>query len=121
MAYYVDGFVLTVPKKNLPAYKKLARLAAKVWIEHGALEYCECLGDDMEVPVGIPFGKLVKAKPSEVVVFSWIVYENKAHRNRVGKLVMADPRLQEQCDPKNMPFDITKMAWGGFKTMVDLS
>lgn len=120
MPRYVDGFVLTLPKKNLPAYKKLAKLAAKVFIEHGALDYCECVGDDHNVPVGLPFPKLTKCKPSEVVVFSWIVYENKASRTRVGKKVMSDPRMLDQCDPKKMPFDIKKMAWGGFRTLVAL-
>ncbi|MCA9292243.1 MAG: DUF1428 domain-containing protein [Phycisphaerales bacterium] len=119
MAYYVDGFVLAVAKKNLPAYKKIAKQAAKVFIEHGAIEYCECLQDDLDVSFGLPFPKLMKTKADEVIIFSWIVYETKAHRNRVGKLVMKDPRMAAMCDPNNMPFDMKRMAWGGFKTIVE--
>ena len=119
MPYYVDGFVLTVPEKNLPAYKKLARLASKVFVEHGALEYCECVQDELEVPVGISFPELLKPKRGEVVVFAWIVYENKTQRNRTSKLVMEDPRMAQMCDDKKMPFDIKRMSWGGFKMMVE--
>ncbi len=116
---YVDGFVLVIPKKNMPVYKRMAKAASKVWHEHGALEYRECVGDDMKVKMGLPFPKLAKAKPSETVVFSWIVYKSKADRNRVNKLVMKDPRLAEMCDPKNMPFDLKRMSYGGFKVMVE--
>lgn len=116
---YVDGFVLVVPTKNIKAYKKLAAVGAKVWKEHGALEYRECVGDDMNVPFGLKFPKLAKAKAGETVVFSWILYKSKADRNRINAKVMKDPRLAASCDPKNMPFDVKKMSWGGFKVLVE--
>ncbi|MBX3407205.1 MAG: DUF1428 domain-containing protein [Phycisphaeraceae bacterium] len=115
---YVDGFLLVVPTKNIKAYKKLATLGAKVWKDHGALEYRECVGDDMKVPFGLQFPKLTKAKAGETVVFSWIVYKSKADRNRVNAKVMKDPRMAAACDPGNMPFDVKKMSWGGFKVLV---
>ncbi|MFM9956903.1 MAG: DUF1428 domain-containing protein [Phycisphaerales bacterium] len=118
---YADGFVLSIKKKNLAAYKKLAGVASKVWIEHGALQYCECVGDDLAPKMPVPFfafPKMAKCGKDEVVVFSWILYKNKAQRDRVNKKVMADKRLTEACDPKNAPFDMKKMAYGGFKTMV---
>lgn len=117
MAKYVDGFVLAVPKKNIEAYKKLARLASKVWLEHGALEYRECVGEDMKTPFGVPFPKLAKAKKNETIVFAWIVYKSRKHRDAVNKKVMTDPRLK--CDMDNMPFDHTRMSWGGFEVMVE--
>lgn len=115
---YVEGFVVVVPKKKIAAYTKLATLASRVWKEHGAVEYCECLGDDLDVKFGLPFPKLAKTKPSETVVFAWIVYKSKAHRKSVGAKVMADPRLASMCDPKNLPFDLKRMACGGFKVLV---
>lgn len=115
---YVDGFIFIVPTKKLPLYFKMAKAGCKIWLEHGALEYRECIGDDMETPMGLPFPKLTKAKAGETVAFSWIVYKNKAHRNSVNKKVMKDPRLAEMCDPKNMPFDMKRMAYGGFKVVV---
>jgi len=115
---YVDGFVLTVPKKNLAAYVRLAQKAGKIWREHGALEYRECAGDDLTVKMGVPFPRLAKAKPGETVVFSWIVYKSRAHRDRVNAKVMKDPRITGMCDPKSMPFDCKRMAYGGFKMMV---
>lgn len=115
---YVDGFVIPVPKKNIAAYKAMAKLGGKVWMEHGALEYRECVGDDLKPPFGLPFPKAIKLKPGETVVFSWIVYKSKAHRDRVNAAVMKDPRLKEM--PKEMPFDVKRMAYGGFKTLVDL-
>ncbi|WP_341705797.1 DUF1428 domain-containing protein [Ferrovibrio sp.] len=115
---YVDGFLLVVPKKKLPAYVKLAKKAAKVWREHGALDYRECTGDDLAVPFGLPYPKLLKLKPTETAVFSWIEYKSRAHRDRVNKKVMADPRLKEMCDPKDMPFDTKRMSMGGFKVVV---
>lgn len=118
MPAYVDGFVLPVPTKNLPAYRRLARIAAKVWREHGALDYRECVGDDLAVPFGLPFTKLVKPKRGETVVFAWITYKSRAHRDRVNKAVMKDPRLKCPQDPKDMPFDCKRMAYGGFKTLV---
>lgn len=116
---YVDGFVLCVPEKNIPAYRKIARLAGKVWRDHGALEYRECVGDDMNVQMGLPFPKTAKAKPGETVVFSWIVYKSRAHRDKVNKAVMADPRIAAMCDPKSMPFDCKRMTYGGFKVLVE--
>ena len=116
---YVDGFLLVVPKTKLAFYKKMATAASKVWMEHGALAYHECVGDDMSPQFGVPFPKVAKAKPSEVVVFSYIVYKSKADRNKVNAKVMKDKRLAEMCDPKNMPFDMKRMAYGGFKTLVE--
>lgn len=115
---YVDGFVLPVPTANLAAYRKMARKAGRIWREHGALEYRECVGDDLDVKMGTPFGKLARAKPGETVVFAWIVYKSRSHRDRVLKKVMADPRLGAGMDPKAMPFDMKRMAWGGFRTIV---
>jgi uncharacterized protein YbaA (DUF1428 family) len=116
---YVDGFVLPVPKKKLASYKRLAQIAAKVWIEHGALDYRECVGDDLAVEFGVPFTKLIASKRSETVVFAYIRYKSRAHRDRVVAKVMKDPRIHESCDPKNMPFDPKRMIWGGFKAIVE--
>ena len=120
---YVDGFVFVVKKNKLKAYKKMASEAGKIWKKYGALEYLECMGDDMksvEKWNGLAFPKMTKAKPGEVVFFSFIVYQSKKHRNQVNAKVMKDPVLN---DPKNkdmpMPFDIKKMAYGGFKTVVE--
>jgi uncharacterized protein YbaA (DUF1428 family) len=115
---YVDGFVLVVPKKNLKAYTKMATLASKVWHDHGALEYRECVGDDLTPPCGLPFPKLAKLKAGETVVFSWIVYKSKAHRDKVNAKVRKDPRLAAMGD-KPMPFDMKRMAYGGFKVLVE--
>jgi uncharacterized protein YbaA (DUF1428 family) len=115
---YVDGFVLPIPKKNLAAYRRIARLAAKVWKEHGALQYVECLGDDLNVKFGLPFPRMVKPKAGETIWFSWVVYKSKSQRNRICKLVMKDPRLAKMMDPKAMPFDMKRMACGGFKVQV---
>jgi len=120
MAKYVDGFVVPVPKKNLPAYRRMARKAGKIWREHGALEYTECVADDVKVGKITSFPHSVKRKPAETVVFSWIVYESRAHRDRVVKKVMADPRLASMMDPKCMPFDGKRMIYGGFKLLVDV-
>jgi uncharacterized protein YbaA (DUF1428 family) len=116
---YVDGFVLVVPKKKLQHYRQIASKAGKIWREHGALEYRECVGEDLNVKFGMPFTKLVKAKSGETVVFSWIVYKSRAHRDKVNKKVMQDKRLAAMCDPKDMPFDCKRMAYGGFKVLVD--
>lgn len=115
---YVDGFVIPMPKKNLRAYTTMSRKCAKVWKEHGALQYIECMGDDLQPAFGLPFPKLAKAKPGETVVFSWILYKNKADRDRINKLVMKDPRMTAICNPQNMPFDVKRMGFGGFKTIV---
>jgi uncharacterized protein YbaA (DUF1428 family) len=117
---YVDGFVLPVPKANLAAYRKLARLAGKIWREHGALHYVECVADDVPAGKVTSFPKAVKLKPGEVVVFSWVVYKSRAERNRIVAKVMADPRLAAQSDPKKLPFDGMRMFWGGFKPIVEL-
>ena len=115
---YVDGFVLVVPKKKLAIYKSMARKAGKIWREHGALDYRECVGDDLKVKFGLAFTKLAKTKSSETVVFSYIVYKSRAHRDKVNAKVMADKRLQGSGMPKEMPFDMKRMAYGGFKTLV---
>lgn len=115
---YVDGFVLAVPKKKLNIYKRMARIASKVWRDHGALDYRECVGDDLQTKFGLPFPKLTKLKAGETVVFAWISYKSRAHRDRVMAKVMKDKRIAESCDPKNMPFDVKRMAYGGFKVIV---
>jgi uncharacterized protein YbaA (DUF1428 family) len=115
---YVDGFVLAVPKKNLPAYRRMAKAASRIWREHGALEYRECVGDDLQVKMGLPFPKLSKAKAGETVVFAWIGYKSRAHRDKVNAKVMKDPRILKMCDPKKTPFDVKRMSYGGFKVFV---
>ena len=124
MARYVDGFVLPVAKKNLAAYRRIARLAAKVWREHGALEYVECVADQIESThdgktYKSLFPKLAGTRAGELVVFSWIVYASKADQKRIMKKVMEDPRLAKMMDPANMPFDMKRMAWAGFKPIVE--
>lgn len=114
---YVDGFVLIIPKKNIQAYAKLATTAGKIWIEHGAIEYRECVADDLKTMMGVSFTALTKAKKSELVIFSWITYKNLKHRNAVNAKVMEDPRIKKM-DPKKMPFDCNKMSYGGFKILV---
>ena len=116
---YVDGFVLPVPEKNLAAYRRMARLAGKVWREHGALEYIECVADDVKPGKHTSFPQSVKLKPGETVIFAWIVYKSRAQRDRVNDKVMKDPRLASMMDPKKLPFDGKRMFWGGFKVMVD--
>ena len=116
---YVDGFIVAVPKKNIAAYRKLSIACGKVWREHGALEYRECAGDDLKVKMGVPFPKQAKARAGETVVFAYIVYKSRAHRDQVNAKVMKDPRLANMCDPKNMPFDFKRMGYGGFTTIVE--
>ena len=116
---YVDGFVVPVPKRKLEAYRALARNAGKLFREHGALEFRECVVDDPRVPLGIPFPRLAKLKPNETVMFSWIVFKSRAHRDRVNKKIMRDPRFAALCDINNTPFDVDRMAYGGFKVLVD--
>ena len=116
---YVDGFLLPVPKKNLPAYRRMAALAGKVWRDHGALDYKECVAEDLKVQCGVPFSRQMKLKPGETVMFSYIVYKSRAHRDRVNAKVMKDPRIAQMCDPKDMPFDIKRMVYGGFQVLVD--
>jgi uncharacterized protein YbaA (DUF1428 family) len=124
MSRYIDGFVLPVAKKNLVRYRRVARVAGKVWRDHGALEYVECVADQLTSKhegktFTSLFPKLARVKPGEVVVFSWIVYKSKADAKRVMKKVMADPRLSRMMDPDNMPFDMSRMAWAGFKPIVE--
>jgi uncharacterized protein YbaA (DUF1428 family) len=119
MAKYVDGFVLPVPKKNMEAYRRLARRAGKVWREHGALEYREFVADDVKVGKRTSFPRSVKLKPGETVVFSWIVYKSRVHRDRVNAKVMKDPRLADMMDPKSLPFDGKRMIYGGFKRLLE--
>ena len=120
MPHYVDGFVVPVPKNNLDAYRRMARKAGKVWIEHGALQYHECVADDVKPGKLTSFPQSVQLKDGETVVFSWIVYTSRAQRDRVNAKVMADPRLAAMMDPKAMPFDGKRMFWGGFRTIVEL-
>ena len=116
---YVDGFVVPVPKKNLAAYKKLSEKAAKVWREYGAIDYKECVGDDVKVGKLTSFPQSVKLKAGEVVVFSWITYKSRAQRDRINVKVMKDPRRADMMDPKSLPFDAKRMFFGGFKIFVD--
>ena len=117
---YVDGFVVAVPTDRIDEYKKIARKAGKVWKEHGALSYVECVGDDVPVGKTTSFTRAVKLKEGETVVFSWITYKSRAHRDATNKKVMADPRLKDQMDMANMPFDGKRMIYGGFKTLLEL-
>lgn len=114
---YVDGFVLAVPKTKIKAYQKIAKKAGKVWMKHGALDYYECVGDDLAFPHGISFPKLAKTRPSEIVVFSFIIYKSKSHRDKVNKKVMKDPKITN-VDPKDIPMDHKRMSYGGFKVLV---
>jgi uncharacterized protein YbaA (DUF1428 family) len=119
MARYVDGYVLPVPKKNLKAYGRMAQKAGKIWREYGALDYKECVGDDLAVKFGTPFPRQIKLKPGETVVFAYIVFKSRAHRDRVNAKVMKDPRLTDSMDEKTMPFDAKRMVYGGFNVLVD--
>ncbi len=117
---YVDGFVFAVPKKNVKAYIQMAKLGKKIWIKHGALDYKECVGDDLKGNGGMPFQKLVKLKANETVWFSFITFKSKAHRDQVNKKVMADSAMNpEQWKDKQMPFEMNRMSYGGFKTIVE--
>ena len=118
MPGYVDGFVVPVPKRKVAAYRRMSRLAGKVWREHGALDYVECMADDVKPGKWTSFPQSVKLKKGEVVWFSWILYRSRRDRDRINAKVMTDPRLASMMDPKNMPFDGKRMFWGGFKVMV---
>ena len=120
MAHYVDGFVVPVPKKNLAAYKRMSLKAGKLWKEFGAIDYVECVADDVKPGKHTSFPQAVKLKADEVVVFSWIVYKSRAQRDRVNAKVMKDPRMAPMMDPKKLPYDGKRMFWGGFKTIVEL-
>jgi alkaline phosphatase len=118
MARYVDGFVIPFPKKNLAGYRAMAKIGARVWRKHGALEYFECVGDDLKTKGMLPFTRLAKTKPGETVAFSFIVYKSRAHRDQVNKKVMADKALAKMMG-KKMPFEMKRMAYGGFKVLVE--
>jgi uncharacterized protein YbaA (DUF1428 family) len=116
--HYVDGFVLPVPKKKMAAYRSLAKKAGKIWREHGALDYKECVADDVKPGKLTSFPQSVKLKAGETVVFAYIVYKSRAHRDRVNAKVFKDPRMAAMGEPKDMPFDARRMIWGGFKVLV---
>ena len=117
---YVDGYLLPVPKKNLKLYRRIARRAGKVWRDHGALEYRECAGDDLKPKMGAPFARTVRLKSGETVVFSWIVFKSRAHRDSVNARVMKDPRMAKMMEEGPMPFDVKRMFYGGFKVIVEV-
>jgi len=119
MSKYVDGFVVPVPKDKIEAYKAISEKASKVWKEYGALEYRECVLEDPVAKEVLPFPELAGAKPDETVVFAYITYHSRAHRDEVNAKVMADPRLNEMCGAEGMPFDCKRMAYGGFETIVE--
>jgi uncharacterized protein YbaA (DUF1428 family) len=117
---YVDGYLIAIPKRNIKAYKAMARTGGKVWRDHGALDYKECVGDDLATKFGTPYPKLLKLRKGETAVFSWITYKNKAQRDKVNARVMKDPRLDGSMNPKKkMPFDMKRMSFGGFRVLVD--
>jgi uncharacterized protein YbaA (DUF1428 family) len=116
---YVDGFIVPVPKKNLKKYLAIAKLAAKVWKDHGAIDYCEAIADDVKPGKWTSFPRSVKLKKNETVIFSYVTYKSRSHRDRVMKKVMSDKRLEAMMnDPKKMPFDGKRMIWGGFKAAI---
>ena len=117
---YVDGFVLAVPQKNLKLYRSIAQKAGKIWREHGAVQYVETVGDDLDVKFGVPFPKMIKLKPGETVLFSFIVFKSRADRDRVNAKVMKDARMNKMMEKGPMPFDVKRMVYGGFKVLVDL-
>jgi len=117
--HYFDGFVVPVPRKKLDAYRRMAKTASKVWRDHGALEYVECIADDVKPGKVTSFPQSVKLKPGETVVFAYVVYKSRAQRDRVMAKIMKDPRLANMMDPKKMPFDAKRMFWGGFKGLIE--
>ena len=120
MPLYVDGFVIPIPRKNVTAYRRIAEKAGKIWRELGALEYRECVGDDLNVKgMGASFPRQMKVKKGETVAFSWIVYRSKAHRDSVNAKVIKDPRIAKMMTGKDQPFDMKRMLYGGFKVLVD--
>ena len=118
MNRYIDGFVIPIPKSKIDEYRKVAEVAGKIWKEYGALDYWECLGDDLEVKDMVSFPQLTNIGADETVVFSWIVYESREQRDQINAKIMADPRIKEMCDPDNPPFDCKRMAYGGFRELV---
>ena len=121
MTHYVDGFVVPVPTRNLDAYRQMAERAGKVWMEHGALQYWECVGDDVKPGKVTSFPQSVQLKDDETVVFAWIVYPTRELRDSINAKVMEDPRMKDMMDPKQLPFDGMRMSWGGFKGLVEIS
>jgi uncharacterized protein YbaA (DUF1428 family) len=119
MSRYVDGYVLPVPKRKVEAFRRIATKACKVWLDHGALDYVETVADDVKPGKWTSFPQSVKLKKGETVVFAYIVYKSRKHRDRVNAKVMKDKRLNNMMDPKKMPFDAKRMFWGGFKTIVE--
>lgn len=118
MSNYVDGFVVPVPKQKLGAYRRIAAKACKIWLEHGALDYKECVVEDATADFALSFAKGIKARPRETVILAYIVYKSRRHRDRVNAAVMKDPRIAALCDPADMPFDCKRMLYGGFKVIV---
>ena len=118
MPLYVDGYVIPIPRRKVEAYRRIAQKAGRIWRQHGALEFRECVGDDLKVKGLVAFPRLARVKPGETVVFSWVVYRSRAHRDRVNAKVMKDPRLAGMSN-EDMPFDMKRMAYGGFKVLVD--
>lgn len=118
MPRYVDGYVIVLPRKNLATYRRIAKIGAKVWKDHGALEYCECVGENLRPKFGTPFPRQLKLKPRETVVFSWVTFKSRAHRDRVNAKVMKDPRLADATGGDPMPFDCSRMLYGGFEVLV---
>ncbi|MBN1817956.1 MAG: DUF1428 domain-containing protein [Sedimentisphaerales bacterium] len=116
---YVDGYIVPVPKKKLKAYVRMAKKAGKIWREHSALDYKECAGEDLKSKYGIPFPRIMKLKSGETVMFSYVVFKSRAHRDRVNAKVMKDPRIEKMCDPNDMPFDCRRIVYGGFNVTVD--
>jgi len=118
MARYVDGFLIPIARSKVNQYKKIAQKAGKIWKEHGALEYYECVGDDLDIKDMLSFRKSASATGEETVIFSWIIYQSKKHRNKVNTAVMNDPRLKKMMESDAAQFDYTRMAYGGFKALV---
>ena len=118
MTYYIDGFVIPVPKNNIDDYRRIAQRAVEVWRDHGALEYRECVGEDLDVQSQVPFPRLINSTPDETVVLAWIVFKSRAHRDEVNANVMKDPRLAKM-DCNATPFDCKRMAYGGFEVLVE--
>ena len=119
MPRYVDGFVIPIPRRNLAKYRRVARRAGIVWMEYGALDYRECVGDDLDIAGVVSFRKLLRLKPTETAIFSWITYRSKADRKKINARVMKDPRILRMMDPKDNPFDVKRMTYGGFRAIVD--
>ena len=118
MPQYVDGFLIPIRTSKLAAYRRMATLGRKVWLEHGALDYRECVGDDLAIKGMLGFPKVIRSKPGETVVFAYITYKSRADRDRINAKVMNDPRLAKMMAGESMPFDVKRMAMGGFKTLV---